>query len=247
MNKYIKHLVFSDVHVPFHDRTALGLLFDFIKWFKPDLVTINGDLIELYDLSRFPKHLQSMSVEDEFQMTCDEVLSPLRKVHKGKIILNYGNHEFRLDSYLASHARELQRLRGLTVAGQLELAGLDIKVNYSGNRESWYRWGAILIGHWDKSLKQPGAAARELAQQYGQSVIQGHTHKSGETIIRQMDKHIGAYEYGCLCSLDPSWEASPNWVHGFCVAYRKPGKKRYQVTRVTIIGGKFVFEGKEFC
>ena len=247
VKEYVKHLIFSDVHVPFHNRAALELLFDFIKWFRPDQITINGDLMELYNLSRFPKYLQSLSVEDEFQMTCEEVLVPLRKIFKGQLVFNYGNHEFRMDSYLMTHVKELRGMRGLTVADQLNLSKFNIKVSYSGNRESWYRWGAILIGHWDKSLKLPGAAARELTQQYGQSVIQGHTHKSGETIIRQMDKYIGAYEYGCLCNLDPSWETSPNWVHGFCIVYRKPSKKRYQVTRITIIGGKFVFEGKEFC
>lgn len=53
--KYVRTVIINDVHIPFEDEIAVRLVFKFMKWFNPELVILNGDIMDCYMLSKFAK------------------------------------------------------------------------------------------------------------------------------------------------------------------------------------------------
>lgn len=164
-----------------------------------------------------------------------------------------GNHEHRLIMFLNEMAPQLV---GLARAGEkvpvlslpylLRFDELDIEFIYSGTRESWFQWGGLLIGHFDKVLKCSGYTAKAIVDDRGFSIIQGHTHRLGASFKRQFDSDLAGFEAGCMCGLHPEYNAMPNWQQGFCVVHKRRGGKRFHVNLVPIVEGIFIYGDKEY-
>lgn len=244
--KYLQNIIISDLHIPYQDKPVVEAALDFIKDEQPDIVTINGDLMEMYDVSSFQRWIRVPSLQDEIEETKEFLARLRRKAPAAKIKYTGANHEYRLQSYIDKNAPRLNDLKATKLDELLELKKLKIEWIYNNRIEAHYKWGALLIGHWFLSRKRPGQAAYELALKFGTSVVQGHTHKQGMSIIRQRERHMGAYEPGCLCTLSPDWEDSPNWTQGFAVAFRLKGGNRFSVNLVTIVDNKFLYGDEEW-
>jgi len=54
-----RSLVISDLHVPFHDDSAIEVVYDMLRDIKFENFVINGDLIDGWELSRFSKDPRS--------------------------------------------------------------------------------------------------------------------------------------------------------------------------------------------
>lgn len=55
---YLNHkrvLVMSDIHIPYHNITALTVALNYAKNEKPDAILLNGDALDFFGLSRFCK------------------------------------------------------------------------------------------------------------------------------------------------------------------------------------------------
>jgi predicted phosphodiesterase len=48
-------VVYSDIHAPFQDDRAVELVNKFCRWYQPEKVVIDGDLIDFYAISKFDK------------------------------------------------------------------------------------------------------------------------------------------------------------------------------------------------
>ena len=49
-----KAAVFSDVQVPYHDRDAVDVAVQIMRDYAPSTLVCNGDMWDLFNLSRFP-------------------------------------------------------------------------------------------------------------------------------------------------------------------------------------------------
>ena len=78
----------------------------------------------------------------------------------------------------------------------------------------------LLIGHFDKVSKHAGQTARNLLEEKGISVIQGHTHRGGSSFKKLYDRDLVAYENFCLCDRNPLYCDRPNWQLGFSMLYK---------------------------
>lgn len=56
--KLEKSVVIGDMHIPYEDKGAIKKVIQFISYFKPDRIFINGDLIDCLDISRFETPLE---------------------------------------------------------------------------------------------------------------------------------------------------------------------------------------------
>ena len=242
--KHIERSVcISDLHIPFHDKKAVALILKFIEEFDPHKIFINGDLIDCWEISRFVKPMYiDVHLKDEIIETRKFLFDLRYTAPDAEIIYIFGNHEFRLETYISTHARELHGLDGLTLEEQLHLKEFKITSVNSHLKENYYRYGKLLIGHFDKCNMHSGYTAKNLLDRLGMSVIQGHTHRGGSSYKRNYDGIIAAYENFCLCNLNPKYCQHPNWQLGFSIIYKDKNSDFFKVSQKEIIKYR-VFHG----
>ena len=245
---YQRALVINDLHIPFHCRPAVELALRVGDSLAPDRIIINGDLLDCWEISTFVKHPLRRAKNNLADEVADArgFLTGLRKrFPKSEIMLIYGNHEYRWVKFIAAHAQELAKLRGLTLAEQLDCEALQIKVVDSGNRESSYQWGKLLIGHFDLARKHSGYTARGLVEDKGVSLIQAHCHRGGSSFKRCWDRDIVGYENFCLCDRNPEYVDRPNWQLGFSLVFKDSASDFFYVEQHPISeiakGGKMTY------
>jgi predicted MPP superfamily phosphohydrolase len=242
-----KAVVIGDLHIPFHDKRTVKLVLSFIKWFSPDKIFLNGDIIDCWEISRFQRPLSiEERLKDEIQEGI-EFLRTLRKTApKAEIIYIFGNHEYRFEMFIAKNARELHGLKGMTLEEQLELKELKIKPINSHQRENFYRYGHMLIGHFNKVNKHSAYTAKNLLDEKGISLIQSHTHRGGVSYKHDFVDFKVAVENFCLCELNPPYLSIPNWQPGFSTVHTDPKTKFFKITPVEIVQYHIIYGDQVF-
>ena len=245
---YERCVIANDFHYPYQDDKVIKLWFKFLEDFKPDTVIINGDLLDCWALSKFDKNpKEGRKFKEEVDMG-ESFFQELRlTLPKAHLVYIFGNHEYRLQKYIVQQAPELIWFEGLSLQDLMHLHKYDVEVVNSGLKESFYQYGDLFVGHYNKVSKHGGYTVKNLIDDYGVSLLQAHTHRFGLHIRKTLDNRwIGGYENGCMCNLSPSYMLSPNWCHGFSVVFKEKNDGRFQVVQVPIIKGKFFFGTKEF-
>lgn len=252
MNFY-KALVINDLHFPWENARAIELALRVGDELKPDIIVVNGDLMDCWEISHFvknPRHASKANLKAEI-LTARGFLRDLRnRFPKARIIYTFGNHEFRWAVYISKQAKELFGLKGMTLEEQLECREQNIEVVDSGNKENVWRWGKLLIGHFDRVNKHSGYTAKNLLEDKSISLIQAHTHRGGSSFRRLYDRDIVAYENFCLCDRNPQYVDHPNWQLGYSIVYRDKKSDFFYVEPHPIVevGRKLLtfFNGKFF-
>lgn len=137
-------IVISDIHIPFQDKAAVEAALSWADAQKPDIITLLGDTIDFYKISRFTKNPKNKSVAQEIKET-RKFLEDLRHRYKNaRIIFKKGNHEDRMDSYIMSQAAEIYDLVDGLLEIKLGLHDLDIEF-----KEDFFQIGKLwhLHGH----------------------------------------------------------------------------------------------------
>jgi hypothetical protein len=220
---YDKALLFGDNHFPWQNQRAIELTLKVGDKIKPDIIFINGDLADCWEISRFdksPKHQERGCLASELEMVRTFLASLRKRFPKSRIVYIFGNHEHRWQLFITRNARELYGLPGMTLREQLCLKENNIECVYSGNKESSYLWGKLLIGHFDMVNQHSGYTAKNVLDRKGISAIQAHSHRGGSSFRRLWDRDIVAHESFCLCNRDPAYVDHPNWQLGFLVLYK---------------------------
>jgi len=215
---YDKILVAGDFHVPHQHPGAVQAFLDRISSFKPQLIVINGDLLDAGMLSKFSKAPTTPLLEEELT-AAKQILSAVRaKAPDAEIWFLAGNHEFRLLRYLEDHPG-FYGLSALNIPNLLDLK--DMKIQYKPYGELLIR-GGMAFYHGRKVSMHAAYTAKaelELTRHKG-FLFTGHTHRVGMTSRTEPDGTLTqAWECGCLC--DPSkagyMATSPliNWAVGW--------------------------------
>lgn len=210
-------LMISDLHIPYHDITALTLAMKYGKDKDIDTIFINGDLLDFFQISRFINLERKCSVKEEFEIA-NKFLDILNK-HFPNVPIYFlkGNHDLRLETYLAVKAPELLGMP------QFEL---DFLLNAKQHNmmvipdTTLVKMGKLAVTHGhilSKGFIAPVNAARGLFLKAKASSIMGHVHKvstHSETNINS--KVITTYSTGCMCELNPTYSPfANNFSHGF--------------------------------
>lgn len=228
--------IFGDVHIPFHDNTALETMFIKFEEENVDSILINGDLLDFYQLSFHEKDPRVIHFKDEIEAG-KEFLAYLRDRFPGiPIYYITGNHENRFERYLRIKASELLDMDEFRLDVILHVA--EYRIEFIPFR-SKVVFGDYTIEHGDKI---PGAGgvvpARTLLMRLKSNSIVNHFHKSSESSQRVYGvgepTTIKAYSLGCMCDLAPEYMEINEWNHGFAILKRI--KDKVSVTNYKIEG-----------
>lgn len=246
-------VIANDFHIPFHDRAALALLKRFLKREQPHWLILNGDLVDFWEISAFDRTPRSGPTLMEEIRAARTVLRGFRRLlPKARVTWIEGNHEFRLRKYLIQHAPELYGLPGLSVP---VLFGLkELRIDYVAGASSASRFtdtfvkvGELYVGHWAKTARHGGYAAKGLVDEKGVSLLQGHTHRFGAHARTTVNGQVLlGIENASLCARRASYVARPNWQLGFSVVYLDPRSGRFQWYPVLIGRKGFVWQGRRY-
>lgn len=238
LSGYKRVAVFSDIHVPYHSIIAITAALDFVKKDKPDLLLLNGDTLDAYQLSKFNKDPRKRSFAQELE-TMKELIEVFQKTLKCKIIFKKGNHSERYEQFLFQKAGELAgieefeleniikaRVKGIDVVGDKRI----IKANDLN----------IIHGHeFSSGFFSPVNVARGLYLRGKTNALQGHNHQTSEHTESDMNGKITTtWSTGCLCELHPNYAPINKWNWGFCMVDLDQNKREFDVRNKRIYKGK---------
>lgn len=233
-------LILSDIHIPYHDNTALTAALRYGKEQKINTIVINGDLLDFYQISKFINLERRRSVAEELDIA-KQFLGILNKEFTNvPIYFLMGNHDNRLEMYLATHAPELLDVEEFKLAELLEAEAFNMTVLKDTTR---LKAGKLNITHGHILLRgffAPVNPARGTFLRAKASTLIGHTHKKSEHTENTMNgKTISCYSTGCLCELLPTYAPYPtnNYVHGF--AHIIINKNKFPIVKnIQIVDGE---------
>jgi len=238
-------VVGSDLQFPYTDMRVYTAFVDFCKRVKADGVVINGDANDFYSVSTFDKDpARARRLVDELELMQENVFRPLRKaVPRARIWLTEGNHEDRLRRYIWKNAPALEGLPGLTIPKLYNLEEFGIKY---APADVMINLGKLKVFHGHLISQHSAGTAMKHFQRHGTSLLVGHSHRLGAFYKTTHDGVHGAWEGGCLCSMDAEYENFPNWQQGWAVVTVQPSGL-FHVELVPIINNDFiVFGGREW-
>lgn len=241
------HVVLSDIHIPYHDPSAVNIAFAVCRDVQPSTIHLLGDIIDCYPVTTHYRRAEKrLTLKEEVWATLD-FLKRLRRHHpKARIIFYEGNHEARLVKFLNRQAPEV--LDMVDLPRDLQLHELRIETR-DRTQHGWI--GPLALVHGTTCSKHGSYAAKNALERYCTSFIQGHTEKIGLHMRRTLTgSTLVGYENGCLrdLGLNPATEFMVDhipWQQGFSVVFHHPDCPLLpEVRQVHIQNGLASFGGK---
>jgi len=219
----LKHLtIVADFHSIHCHKPAM-------EWFlkrqkDKGAVLVNGDMLDSESLSRHIKLHNVIGYEKEIEMT-HNILKVL-KSEFNNVFVKEGNHDFWLERYLLSNARELFRLRGLTVKELLRLG--ELKVPHIHNLQ-YVKFHDLDIIHGHELPM--GFGGKFIAKAYAErwqrykrrmdvKVLASHCHRKDVGVVPNQD---GTIAYGwvtpALCRKGAQYNPYAPWDNGYSEAF----------------------------
>lgn len=210
-------VICSDVHIPFHDKKAVDAFLKYCKETQPEVVVLNGDILDMFMLSRFTKGEGRNPLAEI--VLCRQFLKDIKKaVPEAKVYYVIGNHECRLEKYVLTKAPEVASIVEdvFTIIGT-QRYGVFGCGSLTINKEFLIKHGTLL------GNKSGLSAIKELENCY-MSGASGHSHKLSLYIVRKAGRKLMWMETGGLMSMTPDYMIHPNWQQGFAIAEFKNGR-----------------------
>lgn len=175
-----KVLFLTDVHIPFHDKRAYELALKVALSERESIkeVILNGDFLDMYGVNGHGIDPRlKIDAEDEIRAGRKELKRIRAMFPKAKLVFLQGNHEFRLERYMAQNAPAVVDM--LTTPKALELH--TVKATYIPfTPDQKYR----VLGSSLYARHRPNGsganAAIQTVKNCGASVIYGDIHKTQE-------------------------------------------------------------------
>jgi hypothetical protein len=186
-----------------------------------EALIINGDLMDSESLSRHIKGHNLIAYENELEL-CHQILKGLKEEFN-HVYFKEGNHDFWLERYLLTNAREIFRLRGLELKELLRLGELGI--HHIHNLQAW-KYGDLdgIHGHEFVGFgmgKFPATGLLDKWQRFkGRAdvkVIGSHCHRNDHAISKKsLDGKWGnAWITPAMCNKMASFNPYAGWDLGW--------------------------------
>ena len=200
-----KIAIINDIHFPFHNEYHLNRALDEIKEFDPDIIVLNGDVIDSPHLGKYLAHPNLKEHTDTQIALAWSLLSDLRKVHpNARIIYIEGNHDWRVKGYLIRNAPELYD--EMWLPERLKLSDLNIewvptKSTVTKWTDAYIKIEDVYIGHFDKAVAKAGRTVQGIAMKKGNfNFVQAHIHRAAINFFTDMEgNRTFGMEVPCLC------------------------------------------------
>jgi hypothetical protein len=237
-------LAASDFHFwPGEAPTAFRALIHFTKQLKPKIVIANGDILDFGTVSRHPPlgWTSMPTAEEEIETAQDRMHEWAQAAGKAQKFWPCGNHDSRLETFIASHTPELKGITGTSLADHFPLW-----------EPCWSVWindraGGLIVKH---RYKGGIHSTWNSAMWAGRSIATGHLHNQN---IRPYTDYNGTrwgIDLGCIA--DPYadsfqyLEDNPrNWRSGFGVFTFEDGALLPPELVTVLEPGVVFFRGKK--
>ncbi len=210
--------VLSDIHVPYHDETALRAAVDHLQGEKVDALLLNGDWADFYSISRHEKNPKHRNFKNELHAG-RELLKWLRQEFpEARFVAKLGNHEERWASWLWQHAPEISDdpIMGIDNWYGFHNLGIDLVAD-----KRIVLAGALPILHGHEKgngISSPVNQARGAFMRLHHTVLEGHGHRtSTHSEPDMMGRETVCFSTGCLCDMRPAYARLNKWNHGAAV------------------------------
>jgi hypothetical protein len=230
--------VLSDIHVPYHDETALRLAVEHCKESRIDALVLNGDIGDFYSISRWDKNPKKRNFKAEVDAQRQMLAWLRQEFPEIPIVLKKGNHEERWDLWLHQHAPEIcdDPIMGLDNWLQLDRHGIAL---VGDKRPILAGKLPLLHGHEKGTgIAAPVNQARGAFLRLHHTVLEGHGHRtSGHCEPDMWGREVFCWSTGCLCDLHPDYARLNKWNHGAAIV-RVDADGQFDVENFRIAGGK---------
>lgn len=230
--------VISDVHIPYHDETALRAAVDYLRGERVDTLLLNGDFADFYSISRHEKNPRHRNFKGELVAVRDFLGWIRGRFPKAKIVAKSGNHEERFDKWLWNHAPEISDEPQMRLDRWLDMERLGIE-HVGDKRIVLAGKLPILHGHEKgNGISSPVNQARGAFLRLHHTVLEGHGHRTSTHSEPDMfGRETVCFSTGCLCDMRPAYAVLNKWNHGAArVEVHADGT--FDVTNFRIVGGK---------
>lgn len=246
----LRYLAVSDIQFPLHDERSVTLWLDILKWFKPDLVDLVGDIDDADSTSRWaigPE--QQITVNDAGANDTRKFLTDVKSSGKrgADIHLFDGNHGWtRHRDYLMKNAPQfLELITPNTLYGHEDLG---ITFHYYSDLP-YNRFNDMYVHHGNSVSKHAGGSVQADMESWGVSLIRGHSHRIG-TYFKTYELtgvSLEGYEIGHL--MDPKkadYTNVRNWQQGFLYGFIDTEAGEHHLELVQIKDHVAYVAGKRF-
>ena len=237
---YKKVGILSDVHLPYHNLTALTTAITYLKKEKVDALLLNGDTLDCHQLSRFIKDPKKRDFKYELD-TLKAFMNVIDKELNCKVFFKVGNHEARYQHFLMQKAGELSGIEEFEFENIIKARanGIDI---IASNRYMKLNELNGLHGHeYIGGISAPVNVARGLYLRGKVSAFQGHNHSTSEHSETDMNGKITTtWSIGCLSESHPAYMPLNKWNWGCAMVELDTNGKDYQFYNKRIFNGKIL-------
>lgn len=225
-----KILMISDLHIPYQSNKAVETAINYRDDF--DTILILGDLLDMYQCSRFTKNPAAQNVMKEIGLARQFLESLRKKFPKSRIIFLEGNHDERLRHYVWVNAPALSGLKELELRSLLKVSDYGIEYYENGTR---LKLGGLFAVHGNEIKGSGGInTAWNVARRTLDNTICGHFHTVQRYAARSVsDKEFAVWTMGCLCQLRPKFAPMSNHQWGF--AFVEISGKTFRVENKQIL------------
>jgi len=212
-------LYISDLHIPYHDITAIKLAIKYGYDNGMRGIFLGGDIIDFYGVSRYQRLPHLRRVKEEIDSTRQFLENLRNKFPDLEIYYKIGNHEQRWINYLINVAPELFDLDSVQIDDVLHLTRLRIKMIDSLTVSEF---GRLNIIHGHEILGGGVHVARNFRIKASDNILFGHFHRTQENLTRTIkNKVLGSWAVGSLCGLSPDYMSINDWNLGFAFLTRE--------------------------
>lgn len=210
-------LFIGDVHLPYHSKPALlEALYAGAKR-NVDLVYLNGDIMDCYQISKHKKDPRNRNMKAEIDLAKSFFEYLRRLFPKSQIVHKFGNHEARWDNFLQEQAPQLLDIPEIELPALLQFDRYGIQ---HVEQQKVSKAGKLYVahGHEYKSIFGGGIynARNSRIKAGNHNILLSHYHRSQEDTGTDIEGSVkGGWVIGCLCDLRPSWLGFTQWTHGY--------------------------------
>jgi hypothetical protein len=215
-------LIGSDAHIwPGEPTTAMRAFVKFCKEYEPQIVILNGDVLDFPQVSRHPPigHLELPNIADEIEAAQDQLHDIEMAVRRQcRLVWTLGNHDARFETRLATVAPEYARLHGHSLKDHFPAWSACWRCDLNDS---------VTVKHRHKG----GIHATHNSTMWaGRSMVTGHLHSQKVAPFSDYNGTRYGVDTGCLADPEAKafvdyTEANPlNWRSGFAVLTFKDGQ-----------------------
>lgn len=214
--------IIADLHGPYLDAKVMTA---FLKRTKDKTaVLIDGDLMDSESLSRHLKGHNMIEYDKEIEL-CHKILKGLKEEFD-HVYFKEGNHDFWLERYLLTNAREVFRLRGMDLKTLLRTGELGVEHIHN---LKYIQYGDLDIVHGHEFPgfgmgKFPATGLLDKWQTFKHSyevkVLGAHSHRQDKAVSRKSKGSEWGHGWviGCMCIKQASYNPFAGWEQGWADA-----------------------------